>query len=235
MRAPAAGLLLLLVASTAAGAASGAATLEVRVLDPTGAAVPGASVSVEAPGGVLRDTVTGGAGSVLLADLPAGRTLVQAQLRGFDTVAREVALKPGRNAVELTLKLARFAEVLAVRPDERASAGQGFGSVLTEQEIASLPDDPEELEAALRQLAGPGAVLRVNGFSGGRLPPKSQIAQVRIQMNPYSAEHHQPGHMLVDIVTRPGLGEWKTGLRSSLRDTALNARPPLAPGAAADD
>lgn len=234
MRALAGGLLLGLLAGTAAGAPSGEAALEVRVLDPTGAAVPGASVTVEAAGGELRDTLTDGSGSVRVTSLPAGRALVQAELRGFDPAAREVALKPGRNAVELTLTLARFAEVVAVRPDDRASAGQGFGSVLTEQEIASLPDDPEELEAALRQMAGPGALLRVNGFSGGRLPPKSQIAQVRIQMNPYSAEHHQPGHMLVDIVTKPGLGEWRTGLRSSLRDTALNARPPLAPAAAAD-
>ncbi|HET8645199.1 MAG TPA: TonB-dependent receptor, partial [Vicinamibacteria bacterium] len=216
------------------GAADGPAALRVRVLDPTGATVPGASVAVEAGGGELRDTVTDGAGTVELAGLPAGRARVQAGLQGFESSVKEITLKPGRNAADLTLRLARLSEELSVQPDDRASSGQGYGQVLTEEEIASLPDDPEELEAALRQLAGPGAVLRVNGFSGGRLPPKSQIRQVRIQMNPYSAEYHEAGHMAVDIITKPGLGQWRTGLKTSLRDRALNARPPLAPAAAAD-
>jgi hypothetical protein len=56
-----------------------------------------------------------------------------------------------------------------------------------------------------------------------------------MRMNPYSAEFHEAGHVAVDIFTKPGLGEWRTGLRASLRDSSLNARPPLAPEGAADD
>ena len=57
------------------------------------------------------------------------------------------------------------------------------------------------------QMAGPGATMRVNGFTGGRLPPKSQIRQIRFRMNSYRRRlprrrrlrhrhRHQAGHGL---------------------------------------
>ena len=42
-----------------------------------------------------------------------------------------------------------------------------FSNVLTADQIAQLPDDPEEFENAINQLAGPGSQIRVNGFRGG--------------------------------------------------------------------
>ena len=45
----------------------------------------------------------------------------------------------------------------------------------------------------LEQMAGPGATFRVNGFTGGRLPPKSQIRQIRFRMNSFDAEYHEGG------------------------------------------
>ena len=61
-----------------------------------------------------------------------------------------------------------------------------FSNVLTAEQIAQLPDDPDEFENAINQLAGPGAQIRVNGFRGGKLPPKSQIREIRFRMNPYA-------------------------------------------------
>ena len=76
----------------------------------------------------------------------------------------------------------------------------------------------------LQQMAGPGAVLRVNGFSGGRLPPKSQIAEIRFRFDPYSAENHEAGFPRVDIRTRPGNGQWRNNASLTFRDESLNAR-----------
>jgi hypothetical protein len=222
------------VVAQPAPASEARVSLSVRVLDPSGAAIPGASVTVESASGELRESVTDAKGAVRLDALPREPILIRASISGFETRERSLAPTPGKHEVELTLPLARLSEDVAVKPDERASASQGFGSVLTAAEIAALPDDPEELEELLKRMAGPGAVLRVNGFSGGRLPPKSQIRQIRFQMNPYSAEYHEAGHPRVDIVTKPGLGSWRTGVRSSARSSRLNARPPLAPGRAAD-
>ena len=80
-----------------------------------------------------------------------------------------------------------------MRTDASDLAGNAFTSSLSEQEIAELPDDPDELEQLLMQMAGPGATMRVNGFRGGRLPPKSQIQSIRFRMNSYAADNHEAG------------------------------------------
>ena len=80
------------------------------------------------------------------------------------------------------------------------------------------------MASQLEQMAGPGAVLRVNGFSGGRLPPKSQIAEIRFRFDPYSAENHEAGFPRVDIRTRPGNGNWRNNATATFRDESLNAR-----------
>ena len=58
-------------------------------------------------------------------------------------------------------------------------------------------------------MAGPGATMRVNGFTGGRLPPKSQIRQIRFRMNSFDAENHEGGGFGIDIITKPGMDGWK--------------------------
>ena len=85
------------------------------------------------------------------------------------------------------------------------------------------------MEQALRDMAGPGAVLRVNGFRGGRLPPKSQIQQIRFRRNMFAADMHEPGFVSVDIITKPGLDSWRGSTSLGFRDSALNARNAFAP------
>jgi hypothetical protein len=52
-------------------------------------------------------------------------------------------------------------------------------SVLLEQ-VAALPDNPEALRQLLFGIAGPDAVLRVDGFEGAPLPPKDRIRSIQI-------------------------------------------------------
>ena len=115
---------------------------------------------------------------------------------------------------------------------ERASdpRGDAFSTtVLGQQQIDELPDDPDEMEQMLREMAGPGAVLRVNGFRGGRLPPKGQIQQIRFRRNMFAADMHEPGFVSVDITTKPGLDNWRGATSLGFRDAALNARNAFAP------
>ena len=104
-----------------------------------------------------------------------------------------------------------------------------FSNVLTADQIAQLPDDPEEFENAINQLAGPGSQIRVNGFRGGKLPPKSQIREIRFRLNPYAAENHDAGFGLVDVITKPGVNSWHGSLNVGFRDEAMNARQVFAP------
>ena len=95
--------------------------------------------------------------------------------------------------------------------------------------MPQLPDDPEEFENAINQLAGPGAQIRVNGFRGGKLPPKSQIREIRFRLNPYAAENHDAGFGLVDITTKPGVNSWHGSFNFGFRDESMNARQVFAP------
>ena len=82
---------------------------------------------------------------------------------------------------------------LSVEPDNNATA-----LVIKGDDLAALPDDPDDLSDALQALAGPGAgpnggAIYIDGFSGGQLPPKESIREIRINQNPFSAEYDRLG------------------------------------------
>jgi hypothetical protein len=87
-------------------------------------------------------------------------------------------------------------------------AGHANATVLRGADLDALSDDPDELEAQLKALAGAaagpsGARVYVDGFTGGKLPPKSSIAEIRINLNPYSAEYDTPGAARIEVITKP--------------------------------
>ncbi len=222
---------LLLLALSAASS-----DVAVTVIDPSGGRIPGATVVIDPDSPGASPMVTGPRGEALLSGIGSGEHRVRVTIPGFEPWEKKIKVKEGQptSTVEAKLKLAKLSESVSVTPDESRSTSGGYKTVLTEADLANLPDDPDELEAALRAIAGPQAAMRVNGFSGGRLPPKSQIRQVRFVMNPYAAEFHESQPVFVDIQTKPGLGEWSRTARSGFRDDSLNARPPLAPSSVPD-
>ncbi|MEO8359446.1 MAG: carboxypeptidase-like regulatory domain-containing protein, partial [Vicinamibacteria bacterium] len=206
----------------------------VTVTDPSGGRIPGATVTIDPDSSKLISGMTGARGDASLSGVESGEHRMRVSIPGFETWEKKVKVRDGAARVEAKLRLAKLAEDVSVTPDERGSASTGYKTTLTEADLANMPDDPDELEAALRAIAGPGASMRVNGFSGGRLPPKSQIRQVRFVMNPYAAEFHEAQPIFIDIQTKPGLGDWTRTARSGFRDDALNSRSPLAPSRVPD-
>ena len=75
----------------------------------------------------------------------------------------------------------------------------------------------------LAQMAGPGAQIFVDGFRGGRLPPKDQIQQIRFRTNSYAAEYHDAGMVRVEVITKPGMGDWRSRVNFGFRDESMNA------------
>lgn len=210
------------------------ASLRVAVVDPSGAAVIAAAVRLKTAAG--KDVVLGTneRGETLFAQLTPGRYQLHVEAAGFDSRdVAEVILKAGSNRVEVKLDVAGIKEEVAVGRDKREQAtdprGDSFSNILTEEQLAALPDDPDQFEQAVRSLAPPGAPLRVNGFRGGKLPPKSQIRQIRFRMNPYAAENHEADFMSIDVTTKPGLDAWHAAMNFGFRDDALNARNAFAP------
>jgi len=221
-------VVVMLLSASSAGAQT-AASLRVTVVDPSGAVIVGAHVTV---GDATADT--GGRGDAVFDSLSPGRYTIRVESPGFDArELRDQRLRAGENRREVKLAIAKLAETVQVGREARERASDprsdAFATILGQAEINELPDDPDEMEQMLRDMAGPGAVMRVNGFRGGRLPPKDQIQQIRFRRNMFAADAHEPGFVAVDIITKPGLDNWRGGTTYAFRDEALNARNPFAP------
>jgi hypothetical protein len=206
-------LIAVLVPTLAAAQPRADATLRVTVVDPSGAIIVGARVTLtpSAEGGAVD---TGTRGDAMFTALDPGRVTIQVESPGFEPAeVRDVRLRRGDNRREVKLKIAKFAETVQVGrdPRERASdlRGDAFATVLDQAQIDELPDDPDEMEQMLREMGGPGSTLRVNGFRGGRLPPKGQIQQIRFRRNMFAADAHEPGFVSIDITTKPGVDSWR--------------------------
>ncbi len=224
-----------MVAPLGLGQARNAAesSLRITVTDPRGAAIVGARVNIKTKSGDPQAAETDGRGEAFIPRLSSGAFDLHIEAQGFETRdIKDARLKSGSNKLEVRLEVVGVKEEVEVKRDAQEKAtdprGNGFTTVLTPDQIAALPDDPDEFEAAIRNMAGPGAVLRVNGFRGGKLPPKSQIREIRFRMNPYAADSHETGFMAVDIFTKPGLDDWHGSVNLGFRDEALNARNPFA-------
>ena len=210
------------------------ASLEVVVRDPSGALINKAQVQLIRNGKSQSNTQTNQRGEARFGKVPPGQYQLHVEAVGFKALQLEtLELTAGVNRKEITLEIdpikvdvevADEAQVRNTNPN-----GPAFSNVMTEEQIAQLPDDPEEFENAVNQLAGPGAQIRVNGFRGGKLPPKSQIREIRFRLNPYAAENHDAGFGLVDVITKPGVNSWHGSFNFGFRDEALNARQVFAP------
>ena len=131
------------------------------------------------------------------------------------------------------LLVENFAETVDVKQDAQAGAADrrsdAFGSVLTREQMDALSDDPDEMQRQLMDMAGPGAIMRIDSFEGGRLPPKSQIKSIRVTRDQFAAENHSADSFFIEVITQPGIGPIRTGVRYGLRNSAMSARNAFTP------
>src|SRR6185503_14085679 len=135
---------------------------------------------------------------------------------------------------DLTLKVT-IEEKVTVGADNSVSteaASNANQTVIGGKDLDALPDDPDELAAALQALAGPaigpnGGQIFIDGFTGGQMPSKDSIREIRINQNPFAAENDQPSGR-IDILTRPGTDKLRGGASLNFNDESLNSRNPFA-------
>ncbi len=218
---PAGRVSLLVIASLATGTPtfgssrpsepqSGSAVVVV-VLDPSGAIVPGATVTLSRGGdpasAAVGSGLTNARGEMAFRDLTPGDYAVSAEIAGFPSF-RPMRFRVPVRGERLVLKLGlpRLTESVSVQSaDPLGEFGRHpFTRTLTPLEIAQLPDDPAAFEQVLRQMAGPNATITVDGFRRSSLPPKSAIALIIIKWADLSAETHAQGSVSVEIITKPG-------------------------------
>lgn len=231
-------LLLSVIAVVVAAPRDGAAqapdvSLRVTVSDATGAVIVGARVLVRQEGQAERRATTGERGQATLVGLAAQTAEIVVEFDGFEPSTLSKRLRSGTNRLDVQLQIAKVAVNVDVSRDAREKStdarGDSFARVLGPDQIAALPDDPDELQRVLNLMAGPGAIMRVNGFGGANLPPKGQIRQIRISFNAFSSEMHELGTPIIDIFSQPGLDTWHTTMNAGFRNNGLTARYAYAP------
>jgi hypothetical protein len=210
--------------------------LLVTVVDQTRAVLPGATVSItgldDATRTLTRDPTKSSDQGVATIILPPGRYLVTAEFPGFEPgVLKDVRVRSGDNRQTIVLAIQGLQDSVTVGRDKQESAADrnngSFGTALTREQVDALSDDPTEMAKQLQDMAGGNAVMRVDSFEGGQLPPKAMIKSIHVTRDAFAAENHSAGGLFIDIITQPGLGPLRGGGRYNLRDGGISGRSPF--------
>ena len=225
-----------LISAPAAAQVPSPAKLLVTVADPSGAVIPGATVSILGEDAATKSVTpapvkASDKGLATIENLPLGRYTILAEFTGFEPgQLKNVALKSGDNRHVVILKIKSVEQSVQVSQDRQAAAANpraAFGTTLTTEEIKGLSDDPAEMAQQLIDMAGGNAVIRVDSFLGGPLPPKALIRSIHIVRDAFAAENHSAESDEINIITQPGVGPLHGGGNSRLRDGSMSGKSPF--------
>jgi hypothetical protein len=231
-------LFFISITPMAASAQQTGATVHGLVADPESAVIPGATVTFTPALGKALITQSLSDGTYSLRGVPAGTYSVTVTMRGFASFVRlgvkisagqamtldvKMAIEEQKQEVNVTAQSAQ----VSVDPDSNAST-----TVIKGKDLDALSDDPDELSSELTALAGPaagpnGGQIYVDGFTGGQLPPKSSIREIRINQNPFSAQYDKLGYGRVEVFTKPGTDKYHGNLSVQGGDNAFNTSNPF--------
>jgi len=210
------------------------------VLDPSGFAVSNAAVKATPATGAAANVTTSATGAYNMNNLPTGTYTIDVTVTGFAPYKKEsVVVTAGRaDQLDINLTIEQQKEQVTVNAEaltlDTSAESNASQVVITQQEMDALPDDPDELQADLESLAGPGAgpnggQMYIDGFTAGQLPPKSSIREIRINSNPFSSEYDQVGFGRIEILTKPGGGAWHGSISENNNSAIFDSRNPFSP------
>lgn len=197
------------------------------VVDPSGAPVEGANVILGRSHG--RTDAHG------RFRLPGGGELKVAK-KGFQGYRGDA--RPGLEmrivlAVETVRAEMTVSDQLEqVSPDPEAGVG---GVTIQSSKLRQLPIEGNDVIAAAARLLDVGSLgeggttVIVDGVPQRSAKiPSALVQEVRVNQNPYSAEFQRPGSGRIEIATKGAAREYHGEVTYLFRDSALNARNPLA-------
>ena len=220
---------------------AGAANIHGHVADPSGALIPGAVINVQTSTGAAAGTTKADAGGAYeVHGLAPGGYTVNVTYNGFAPFASQVITIAAGQSKRVDVTMAIEAEQQNVivsddTPTVSVDPGSNASSmVLKDKDLDALSDDPDELSDELQALAGPsagpnGGQIYIDGFTGGQLPPKSAIREIRINQNPFSAEFDKIGYGRIEILTKPGTDKLRGQAFIMGNDSAFNTGSPFLP------
>ena len=219
-------------AQTVTGALRGTVT------DPSGAVIPSANVVLTSSTGGSKSAASAADGTFAFDHLVPGRYSASISATGFAPISLPNIMVFGGKTTpaNVTLQLPVEQQQVQVNedavsvntsPDNNASA-----IVIKGKDLDALSDDPDQLNDELTALAGPsagpgGAQIYIDGFTGGQLPPKSSIREIRINQNPFSVQYDKLGYGRIEILTKPGTDKLHGMFMINGNDSAFNSLNPF--------
>ncbi len=220
---------------------TGPGSIHGQVTDPSGAVIPNASVSVtDAQGHTVSTGMSGPDGSYSITGVPAGNYIVFVTAPGFGSLStKSFAVAAGANKLvnatliimvqQQNVQVNAGLPTVSVDPDANANS-----IVLKDKDLDALSDDPDELSNELTALAGPaagpsGGQIYIDGFTGGELPPKSAIREIRVNQNPYGAQFDKLGFGRIEVFTKPGTDKFHGEFQAQGNARQLNTGNPFVP------
>ena len=208
------------------------------VTDPSGATVPGARVVATPASGQPAAVRTNANGMYEFKTLPPGTYTLRVLAKGFQPYDKAgVTIEAGKPiSINMQLEIATQNEKVEVQDEgtqlDISASSNASSVVLKGKDLDALSDDPDELQDELQALAGPsagpnGGQIYIDGFTGGTLPPKSSIREIRINQNPFSAEYDHLGFGRIEVFTKPGTDKYHGQFLINGNTAAFNARNPF--------
>ena len=216
-------------------------SLSGKVTDQTGAVIPQATITVTGADGKQTSATTDPTGAFTIHDLLPGSYAITVGAQGFAPYKRDgVTLSAGQaQTLNLTLQIQTKEEKVEVQGEpgtqlDVSSSSSAGSLVIKGRDLEALSDDPDELQSELQALAGPsagpnGGQIYIDGFTGGQLPPKSAIREIRVNQNPFSAQYDKLGYGRIEILTKPGSDKLHGQFMFNDNNAIFNSRNPYVP------
>ncbi len=222
----------------AATVQTGPIVLSGLVADPDSAQIPGATVTLTPVGkGPAYSVQSGADGSYVLRGVPGGTYSLTITMPGFASFVRQ-SVHIGDGAITINARLAIQDQQTVVNVTTNSNSvstdqdNNASSTVLKGKDLDALSDDPDELSSELTALAGPaagptGGQIYIDGFTGGQLPPKSSIREIRINQNPFSAQYDKAGFGRVEVFTKPGTDKYRLFAQINGNEKDFNTGSPF--------
>ena len=208
------------------------------LLDPTGAAIVNAQVSLLGSGDkALAQVSTAHSGSFRFDHLDTGNYILDFQAEGFRPTSVNVNLTAkSQTPIRVTMQIAVLNESVTVAIGDSAplvsieSSENQNANTIDRNALDRVPVFDQDYITTMSRFLDDnatgtnGVALVVNGIeaNGPGVTP-SAVQEVKINNNPYSARFSRPGRARLEIITKGGTPNYHGSLNFLFRDSVFDA------------
>jgi Carboxypeptidase regulatory-like domain len=217
---------------------SSSSAISGTLLDPTGAAIVNAQVSLLGSGDqALAQVTTDNSGSFRFDHLATGNYILDFQAEGFRPTRVNVNLTAKRQTpIRVTMQIAVLNESITVATGDSAplvsveSSENQNANTIDRNALDRVPVFDQDYITTMSRFLDDnatgtnGVALVVNGIeaNGPGVTP-SAVQEVKINNNPYSARFSRPGRARLEIITKGGTPKYHGSLNFLFRDSVFDA------------